>query len=119
MNITSIILISRDHSFIKGIYVLLGNIYVTILGVVFATIWTNRQNWNQSSVETDGSGPSFGVDRPAISTIRFDAAPYMSNMVSNKTGIHNDMEAIGEDSSVSLSISNQQKVKEQRALVAA
>ncbi|KAF9448445.1 hypothetical protein P691DRAFT_775406 [Macrolepiota fuliginosa MF-IS2] len=46
MNIASIVLIARDPSFINGSYILLTNNYVAIIGVVFATIWTRKQNWN-------------------------------------------------------------------------
>lgn len=56
MNIASIILIATDPSFINGSYILLSNNYVAIIGVVFATIWTRRQNWNKTDSAKAGSG---------------------------------------------------------------
>jgi hypothetical protein len=81
MNIACIILVSVDSSFIKGTYVSLCNIYVAILGVVFATMWTNRQNWNQSNTEEDTT-PIPCFDKKTLSTIRFDGAPYVSETTS-------------------------------------
>jgi len=81
MNIASIILIATDPSFVNGSYILLSNNYVAIIGVVFATIWTRRQNWNKGDSPRLGSGlntekPSNGFDPDTgkISTLNFGNA---------------------------------------------
>ncbi|KAI0742305.1 hypothetical protein C8Q80DRAFT_1108373 [Daedaleopsis nitida] len=40
LNLVQLILAFRDKSFLDGAYVLIVNIYVTIIGVLFATIWS-------------------------------------------------------------------------------
>lgn len=82
MNISQIILIASDRSFTNGSYVLLSNNYVAILGVVFATIWTNKQNWNRHAVPNNDSLANSTFDpsqKKIVSTIRFDPAPYASS----------------------------------------
>jgi hypothetical protein len=86
MNIAAIVLISIDPSFVNGSSILLSNNYVAILGVVFATIWTNRQNWNKHAISNGPSSDdrmehsSFDPSsRRLVSTIRFDFAPYSSS----------------------------------------
>lgn len=107
MNIASIILIATDPSFINGSYILLSNNvstpiffgmypciqlrflqYVAIIGVVFATIWTRRQNWNRHDSPNSKSGlgphaekannnPAFDPAVPQttkISTLNFGGA---------------------------------------------
>jgi hypothetical protein len=118
MNICSIVLIAVDPSFVNGSYVLLSNNYVAILGVVFATIWTNRQNWNQPA---DDESDSDNFERPrqgarsnhraarggALSTIRFDAAPYVSQ--------ESDSESSSDLESGSPSLSEGAKLEESKA----
>lgn len=84
LNIALLVLVATNISFEKGAAVLLSNNYVAILGVVFATVWTNRRNWNQqeSSPEeenTDSARSTWnaGRNRRVLSTIRFDAAPFV------------------------------------------
>ncbi|KAH8108861.1 hypothetical protein DFH11DRAFT_1630846 [Phellopilus nigrolimitatus] len=55
LNIAQIVLISSDRSFLDGTYVLVVNNFVTIIGVVFATIWTSGQSWNRSTFGSTGS----------------------------------------------------------------
>ncbi|THU91846.1 hypothetical protein K435DRAFT_800927 [Dendrothele bispora CBS 962.96] len=93
MNIASIVLIATDPSFINGAYIFLSNNYVTILGVVFATIWTRKYNWNRGG---SSSGTSKGFDPTLFSTICFvpatstthhtnDGATYISRDDSEQT----------------------------------
>ncbi|KIK55977.1 hypothetical protein GYMLUDRAFT_87461 [Collybiopsis luxurians FD-317 M1] len=76
MNIASIVLIARDPSFTNGSYVLLSNNYVAILGVVFATIWTRKQNWNRGTNDSESSTSGSPFDpspnrKTILSTIQF------------------------------------------------
>lgn len=52
LNLMQIFFISTDRSFLHGTYVLLTNNFVSIIGVVFATVWTSSQSWNSTSVTT-------------------------------------------------------------------
>lgn len=45
-----------------GIYIIYTNNFVTILGVVFATVWTSKQNWALRAVLTAS---------PPVSSIHF------------------------------------------------
>jgi hypothetical protein len=75
MNIASIILIATDPSFIDGSYILLSNNYVAILGVVFATIWTNKSSWNRVGDEKtpqDSYDPA-RAPKATLTTIQFDS----------------------------------------------
>ncbi|KAF9467113.1 hypothetical protein BDZ94DRAFT_1249604 [Collybia nuda] len=101
MNIASIVLIATDPSFINGSSILLSNNYVAILGVVFATIWTNRQNWNKRAIsaptidnrmENSSFDPS---SRRNVSTIRFDFAPYASNDEINSSRSESESDLAG------------------------
>ena len=49
MNIVQIALMAARPHWMKGIYIIYINNYVTILGTVFATVWTSRQNWATNS----------------------------------------------------------------------
>ncbi|KAI5123487.1 hypothetical protein M0805_008856 [Coniferiporia weirii] len=55
LNVTQIVLITTDRSFLDGTYVLVVNNYVSILGVVFATIWTTSSHWHRSNFGHSGS----------------------------------------------------------------
>ncbi|THH13250.1 hypothetical protein EW146_g6944 [Bondarzewia mesenterica] len=85
MNIASIILIATDSSYLNGSYVLLSNNYVAILGIVFATIWTNKQSWNRHTQANSDSSIAHSTFDPApaggmkVSAIRFNAAPYVDS----------------------------------------
>ena len=55
--------------------------YVAIIGVVFATIWTRRQNWNKSDSPKVGSGlntekPSNAFD-PATATTKISTLHFV------------------------------------------
>ncbi|THU91849.1 hypothetical protein K435DRAFT_758739, partial [Dendrothele bispora CBS 962.96] len=100
MNIATIVLVATDPSFINGTYILLSNNYVAILGIVFATIWTRKYNWNRGdggswSGTGKGFDPTFNP-RSVFSTIRFvpaistthhtnDGATYISRDDSGQT----------------------------------
>ncbi|KZV70210.1 hypothetical protein PENSPDRAFT_685717 [Peniophora sp. CONT] len=45
MNIIQIGLMAAQPHWMEGIYIIYINNYVTILGTVFATVWTSRHNW--------------------------------------------------------------------------
>lgn len=45
MNIAQIALMAARPHWMQGIYIIYINNYVTILGMVFATVWTSRHNW--------------------------------------------------------------------------
>ena len=55
LNIIQIIFITSDRSFLHGTYVMVINDYVSIFGVVFATIWTNSAHYNQTTMGSTGS----------------------------------------------------------------
>jgi hypothetical protein len=52
LNFAQIFFISTDRSFLHGTYILLTNNFVSIIGVVFATVWTSGRSWNSTSVTT-------------------------------------------------------------------
>ncbi|KAI0317790.1 hypothetical protein OF83DRAFT_1058033 [Amylostereum chailletii] len=66
MNIVQIALMGSRPHFMSGVYIVFVNNFVTILGVVFATIWTSKQNW---ALRRMLGTPTFD-DRP-LSTIQF------------------------------------------------
>ncbi|KIK55978.1 hypothetical protein GYMLUDRAFT_62263 [Collybiopsis luxurians FD-317 M1] len=75
MNIACLVLIAQDPSFITGAYVLITNNYVAILGVVFATIWTRKQNWNRGTNNSESSTFDPSPNRKSIlSTMHFGTA---------------------------------------------
>lgn len=55
LNVAQIVLVTTDHSFLNGTYVIVVNNFVSILGVVFATIWTTSTHWAQSNMGSTGS----------------------------------------------------------------
>ena len=55
LNVVQIVLITTDRSFLDGTYVMVVNDYISILGVVFATIWTTSSQWSQKSFGSTGS----------------------------------------------------------------
>lgn len=55
INIAQIILVVSDRSFLNGGYLQIVNIYVSIIGLVFATIWTTGHRWNSSGTEDSGA----------------------------------------------------------------
>ncbi|KAL5531123.1 hypothetical protein ACEPAG_3999 [Sanghuangporus baumii] len=55
LNVAQIVLITTDRSFLDGSYVMFVNDYISILGVVFATIWTTSSHWSQKKFGSTGS----------------------------------------------------------------
>ncbi|KAA1469996.1 hypothetical protein DENSPDRAFT_879377 [Dentipellis sp. KUC8613] len=57
MNIAQIALMATNPSFMNIMEIFLTNNFVTILGVVFATVWTNTENWRagQAGPQSDES----------------------------------------------------------------
>ena len=82
MNIVQLIFTVCDANFNNGSYVLLSGNYVAILGVVFATIWTDQRSWNNNGTRVEGSknaDPSTwdpAPNRRFRSTITFGTAPH-------------------------------------------
>ena len=76
LNVAQIALILIDPSFEDGTCIVLVNDYVTIIGVVFATVWTSGQSWkdsddrntgstwNQGYAESGGSRDASRISRP-------------------------------------------------------
>ncbi|KAI0051147.1 hypothetical protein FA95DRAFT_391860 [Auriscalpium vulgare] len=73
MNIIQITLMLTMPHFINGIYIIFANNFVTILGVVFATVWTSQQNWVlRHLVET-------GADARTVSEMQFRVKSVSTN----------------------------------------
>ncbi|KAI0061679.1 hypothetical protein BV25DRAFT_1805383 [Artomyces pyxidatus] len=67
MNIAQIALMITMPHFTHGIYIIFANNFVTILGVVFATVWTSQQNWILRHLLENGG------DVRTLSSIQFRA----------------------------------------------
>ena len=72
MNIVQIVLMGCKPHFMDGVFILFTNNFVTILGVVFATVWTSKQNWALRRMLE--SPQFFDESDQAVSTIRFQQA---------------------------------------------
>lgn len=55
LNITQIVLVVSDKSYIKGSTISSANMYVSIIGLVFATVWTTGHKWTKSMEGGSGS----------------------------------------------------------------
>jgi len=55
MNVTQLILITRDTNYARGAEVLMANMYVSIFGVLFATVWASGQAWGRENGRSDVS----------------------------------------------------------------
>ncbi|VDC00759.1 unnamed protein product [Peniophora sp. CBMAI 1063] len=66
MNIVQIGLMAAKPHWMRGIYIIYINNYITILGTVFATVWVSRQKWAERSIldsPLDSSLPPTGDAR--------------------------------------------------------
>ncbi|KAG6868037.1 hypothetical protein C0993_008123 [Termitomyces sp. T159_Od127] len=48
MNVTQLILIIRDRDYARGTEVLFANLYVSIFGFLFATVWASGHAWGRN-----------------------------------------------------------------------
>jgi hypothetical protein len=55
MNVTQLVLITRDRSYARGAEVLMANMYVSIIGVLFATVWASGNAWGRNRRPSDQS----------------------------------------------------------------
>jgi len=55
MNVTQLILIIRDTNYARGAEVLMANMYISIFGVLFATVWAKGHSWGQQNGKHDMS----------------------------------------------------------------
>ncbi|KAF8904065.1 hypothetical protein CPB84DRAFT_696680 [Gymnopilus junonius] len=55
MNVTQLILITRDTNYARGAEVLMANMYVSIFGVLFATVWASGNAWGRNETPADMS----------------------------------------------------------------
>ncbi|KAG6909196.1 hypothetical protein DXG01_001710 [Tephrocybe rancida] len=55
MNVTQLILIVRDTNYARGAEVLMANMYVSIFGVLFATVWASGNAWGRNNKQSDQS----------------------------------------------------------------
>ncbi|KAJ3859188.1 hypothetical protein EV359DRAFT_23063, partial [Lentinula novae-zelandiae] len=55
LNVAQVILIARDHSYARGAEVLMSNMYLGILGVLFATVWASGNAWGRNNGKEDQS----------------------------------------------------------------
>ncbi|KAG6887516.1 hypothetical protein C0995_014712, partial [Termitomyces sp. Mi166 len=55
MNVTQLILIIRDTNYARGAEVLMANMYVSIFGVLFATVWASGNAWGRNNQNSDHS----------------------------------------------------------------
>ncbi|KAG6865082.1 hypothetical protein C0991_005226 [Blastosporella zonata] len=64
MNITQLIMILRDRDYALGTEVLFANLYVSIFGVLFATVWASGHAWGRNHLSsqestTTGDNPGY------------------------------------------------------------
>lgn len=55
MNVTQLILIVRDTNYARGAEVLMANMYISIFGVLFATVWASGNAWGRNRKQSDQS----------------------------------------------------------------
>ncbi|KAG6856474.1 hypothetical protein H0H87_004053 [Tephrocybe sp. NHM501043] len=55
MNVTQLILIINDTNYARGAETLMANMYVSIFGVLFATVWASGNAWGRNSKRSDQS----------------------------------------------------------------
>ncbi|KAJ7250591.1 hypothetical protein C8J57DRAFT_676979 [Mycena rebaudengoi] len=55
LNVTQLILIIRDTDYARGAEVLMANMYVSIFGVLFATVWASGHSWGRNNSKRDQS----------------------------------------------------------------
>jgi hypothetical protein len=67
MNIVQTALSLTRPDMMNGIYIIYCNNFVTILGVVFATVWTTKHNWSLQINLT--AQPNSSI--PPVSSIQF------------------------------------------------
>ncbi|KAG6834411.1 hypothetical protein H0H93_009784 [Arthromyces matolae] len=59
MNVTQLVLIVRDKDYARGTEVLFANLYISIVGVLFATVWASGRAWGHSSTSESSDISSF------------------------------------------------------------
>ncbi|KAJ6595830.1 hypothetical protein DFH09DRAFT_1135736 [Mycena vulgaris] len=55
LNVTQMIMITRDTDYARGAEVLMANMYVSIFGVLFATVWASGNAWGRNNSKQDQS----------------------------------------------------------------
>ncbi|KAG6856472.1 hypothetical protein H0H87_004051 [Tephrocybe sp. NHM501043] len=55
MNVTQLILIINDTNYARGAQTLMANMYVSIFGILFATVWASGNAWGRNSKRSDQS----------------------------------------------------------------
>ena len=70
MNVTQLVLIIRDTNYARGAEVLMANMYVSIFGVLFATVWASGNAWGRNK------GPS---DQSALQTTFSESPGYIGS----------------------------------------
>jgi hypothetical protein len=55
MNVTQLVLIIRDTNYARGAEILMANMYVSIFGVLFATVWASGNAWGRNKGPSDQS----------------------------------------------------------------
>ncbi|KAG6816332.1 hypothetical protein H0H93_008184 [Arthromyces matolae] len=56
LNITQLIFIFQDRDYARGTEILLANLYISIFGVLFATVWASARAWGVKDYRNDASG---------------------------------------------------------------
>ncbi|KAG6808414.1 hypothetical protein H0H92_004232 [Tricholoma furcatifolium] len=72
MNITQLVLITRDTNYARGAEVLMANMYVSIFGVLFATVWASGNAWGRNDRRTDVSAFQSTINEPGYISSRSD-----------------------------------------------
>ncbi|KAI0751545.1 hypothetical protein C8Q80DRAFT_1098839, partial [Daedaleopsis nitida] len=54
LNVVQLVVVFRDRNFTHGTYILSINIYVEIIGVLFATLWCSESYWTRIRPSTSG-----------------------------------------------------------------
>ncbi|KIY48371.1 hypothetical protein FISHEDRAFT_73709 [Fistulina hepatica ATCC 64428] len=74
LTVTQIILNMQDTSYVAGSLLLMANLYVNILGVIFATVWASGRAW----------GKSHSMSNDSMLQSAFSASPgYISDSTNN------------------------------------
>ncbi|KAG6834840.1 hypothetical protein H0H93_007032 [Arthromyces matolae] len=53
VNVTQLVLIIQDTDYAHGTEVLFGNFYISIIGILFATVWASRHAWGHNDRDRD------------------------------------------------------------------
>ncbi|KAG6909187.1 hypothetical protein DXG01_001701 [Tephrocybe rancida] len=93
MNIAQLILVLRDVHYPRGAEILMANLYVAIIGLLFATVWAGRNAWGCDDQEKDQLPLQAAFRNPGFN----ETGPRMARRVSESPK-HRDLSSQGDQS---------------------